>query len=145
MAQKSVQLAPLFMRSVRSLKGIMKTSIKLNFLTVLLIPIIICMFSYWAVSKLETPSRYLPAIEDYEFVKDTQDIDKLRAFSALSLDVIKDTNKDNLEALNSFLHFLIAISILSILCTLTIFSYSRKQASNKSLKTAAAQKTRSAP
>ena len=110
----------------------MKTSIKLNFITVLLIPIIICIFFYWATYTLETSSRDLPPEETYNLVKSTQDINRLRELSALTLDIIKDTNKDNIEMLNTFLHFLIAISITSIICTLTIISYYRKQASNKS-------------
>lgn len=113
---------------------IMKTSLKLEFLIVLLFPIITCVLVYIAVVTLEESSKVIVTNEKYEFAATSQDIDKVKRLLLITLKELERTNKSEVELHYILIRYLVAVTFLSSAFTISIYICCRKLVSNKSVK-----------
>jgi len=110
----------------------MKTSIKIDYILLLLIPIVLSVFFYWSATYLKEAGSNLPPEQSFALAKSSQDIEEIRELLVISLNAIKDTTKGNIELLYDFLYVILATSFLSIVLTISIYTHYHGKASNKS-------------
>ena len=109
------------------IKVIMKRSIKIEFLVVLLLPLITMALLYASSEYFSSIINNFPANETYQAINDIQDIDKLRELSNITLESLKNNNKIFIEVHHSYLTGLVALIILNTVFIASIYGYYKKE------------------
>ncbi len=109
----------------------MKTSIKLQFILILLIPFLLGASLYFVSDLFEKNTQDIPPESAFELAKTSQDIEKLRVLLTTSLSIIGNNNKDYIGLFYSFAQVLFAIAFLNTFLLYSIYLYAKKNASNK--------------
>ena len=76
---------------------LMKISLKIDYILLTLIPIVLSILFYWAATHLEESSTNLPPEESFNLAMSSQDIEEIREMLVVSLNIIKDSTKSNIE------------------------------------------------
>ena len=108
----------------------MKRSIKIEFLVVLLLPLITMALLYASSEYFSSIINNFPANETYQAINNIQDIDKLRELSNITLESLKNNNKIFIEVHHSYLTGLVALIILNTVFIASIYVHYKKNISN---------------
>ena len=112
----------------------MKTSIKIDFLVILLLPIIACSLLYASAEYFEPILNGYPANELVQATNNTTDLKKLKELNIASLETIQLYSKQFIDLHYNYMTVLLAFIILNTISIISIFRYCKQAVSNKSSK-----------
>ena len=110
----------------------MKTSIKIDFLVILLLPIIACSLLFVSANYFEPILNSYPANELAQTTNNTTDLSKLKELNLASLETIQLYSKEFIGLHYNYMTVLLAFIILNTISLISIFRYCKQSVSNKS-------------
>jgi hypothetical protein len=109
----------------------MKTSIKFNFIVILLLPIISAGLLYASSSYLDSILSGFPNSETYQIIEKVQDIDKLKKLHIVTLETLTHNNENFVEIHYNYLTVFLAFIIINTMSLVSIYKHCKNNVSNK--------------
>lgn len=112
----------------------MKTSLKVNFLVLLVLPFIACASFYTFTMLTEKYNSQHPSESALNTINTSNDIDKLRDYALTYMKGYIDTQQSNTKVHYSFVSFLLALAMVNTIMLYSIYKHVQQTVTNKSSK-----------
>ena len=108
----------------------MKTTTKLNFIALFLLPFFTCLLMYMATVSLEASSNGVPDEEYFIIADESQDVNVLKKALIINLKALESSNRSYIDLHYDYIFILLSLAIFSAVCTSSIYAKYKEKASN---------------